>query len=318
MATEIIKTIKASGGDYTSRAAFEAAVPANLVTLDEQWSGVIDAFEDTTVVTVAGTTTDATRYVEFRVASGQGHVGKWDDAKARLAITAGDDSFTINVPYTRVIGDQVKNTTNNNSYWDVIVVLALNVRIVKCIVKESSGITATIRGGIKVGGISGDAYIIDCIVYDFITTSSIGISCANASGKTYIYNNTVHNCTVGISESEYQVGVLKNNVAQNCTDGYSGSFYTGITNNCSDIASDAPGANPRTGDVLFVDEAGDDFHLASGDTVALDYGADLSGDANYPFSDDIDGQTRSGTWDIGADEYVAVGGGEIVSCFLID
>ncbi len=30
----------------------------------------------------------------------------------------------------------------------------------------------------------------------------------------------------------------------------------------------------------------------------------MSSDANLSFSDDIDGETRSGTWDIGADEFI--------------
>ena len=55
----------------------------------------------------------------------------------------------------------------------------------------------------------------------------------------------------------------------------------------------------------FVDEANDDFHLAStDDTGAKDYGTDLSSDPNLSFNDDIDGDTRSGTWDIGADERI--------------
>ncbi|MCK5081627.1 MAG: hypothetical protein KAR31_01850, partial [Candidatus Omnitrophica bacterium] len=57
--------------------------------------------------------------------------------------------------------------------------------------------------------------------------------------------------------------------------------------------------------IIFVDEANDDFHLASNDTGAKDLGTDLTSDANLAFSDDIDGDTRPvapGTWDIGADE----------------
>lgn len=30
----------------------------------------------------------------------------------------------------------------------------------------------------------------------------------------------------------------------------------------------------------------------------------LSGDGTYPFNDDIDKETRSGSWDIGFDEYI--------------
>lgn len=42
------------------------------------------------------------------------------------------------------------------------------------------------------------------------------------------------------------------------------------------------------------------LHLTIGDTAARDRGRTLSG-----FSDDHDGQTRTGAWDIGADEFVA-------------
>ena len=53
--------------------------------------------------------------------------------------------------------------------------------------------------------------------------------------------------------------------------------------------------------MAFADTTAYDFHLHSSDTTAKDAGTDLSG----TFTDDIDGDTRSGTWDIGADESQA-------------
>ena len=52
----------------------------------------------------------------------------------------------------------------------------------------------------------------------------------------------------------------------------------------------------------FVDAPNGDYHLGDGDTAARDAGTDLSADAAYPFDTDIDGDARTGTWDIGADE----------------
>lgn len=55
----------------------------------------------------------------------------------------------------------------------------------------------------------------------------------------------------------------------------------------------------------FANRAGDDYHLASSDAACKDYGTNLSGDGGYPISVDIDNVTRSGSWDIGCDEYTA-------------
>ncbi|MEA2007005.1 MAG: hypothetical protein U9O20_02480, partial [Patescibacteria group bacterium] len=46
-----------------------------------------------------------------------------------------------------------------------------------------------------------------------------------------------------------------------------------------------------------------DFHLQSTDTELKDAGTDLTLEG---FSDDIDGDTRSGDWDIGADEMIHI------------
>jgi lysophospholipase L1-like esterase len=66
--------------------------------------------------------------------------------------------------------------------------------------------------------------------------------------------------------------------------------------NCVDDAY-GQGTDLVTGEVAFVDESGADFHLSTGDTVALGAGTDLSA---Y-FTDDIDGDTRT-EWSIGADD----------------
>lgn len=46
------------------------------------------------------------------------------------------------------------------------------------------------------------------------------------------------------------------------------------------------------GSITFVNEGGDDFHLAHNDTVAKNKGTDLSSDANLPIWNDIDGEER--------------------------
>ena len=55
---------------------------------------------------------------------------------------------------------------------------------------------------------------------------------------------------------------------------------------------------PQNLDYLFVDVSSTDLHIKVSGNYAGNNGLDLSGD----FTDDIDGQTRIATWDIGADE----------------
>jgi len=131
----------------------------------------------------------------------------------------------------------------------------------------------------------------------------------NTDGQGFVYSNTVSGCTKGI-ETSWQDTVAKNNIAFNNTDDYLGDYYPGetSTNNAYSEGSD-PGSNGlnitgNSSSDLFVDFGIDDFHLKSG-SVLIDAGADLSSDGYLNFSDDIDGDNRSGTWDIGADEYVA-------------
>ncbi|MHC4825844.1 MAG: hypothetical protein ACYTEY_04730, partial [Planctomycetota bacterium] len=56
---------------------------------------------------------------------------------------------------------------------------------------------------------------------------------------------------------------------------------------------------------LFASLSGEDFHLDPSGHNAGDTGLDLSAS----FTDDIDGETRSGLWEIGADDGGSFAGG---------
>jgi len=124
------------------------------------------------------------------------------------------------------------------------------------------------------------------------------------TGSVRLYNCTAHGCAAGFSGGLGMVA--KNCGAADCAEGFTGVFDAGSTNNASSLASDAPGTDPQNGVTPTFVSAMTDLHLASGDTAWKDRGTDLSADALYPFSTDGDGATRTGTWDIGADEITAV------------
>lgn len=75
MTTTLQKTIKASGGTYTTMAGLAAANP-NLVSLDQIWECTCDNLEDTSAVTFNGWTMDATRYLKVKAANPHATVGK--------------------------------------------------------------------------------------------------------------------------------------------------------------------------------------------------------------------------------------------------
>jgi len=306
MPTTITKTIKPSGGDYTSLSAWEAGMQKNLVTADEISVAECYSMQDTASVSVDGWTTDSTRYIYIYTPGSERHDGKYNTSKYRLE-TSGNNVLEIPEDYVRVKGLQIVLTGADSSNTRRAVYSQTGTtsdrRIEECVIKDLGSGTAT-RTGIE--ALYGTIYLYNNIVYDF---KDYGINSYWWSSATwYVYNNTVYGCGLGINRSGGDTVYLKNNLCNSNTTDYSGTFTNATTNLSEDATS--PNTALRNKAVTFVDEAGDDFHLASSDTNAKDAGTDLSADSDSPYdiSMDIDGVTRSGTWDIGADEYVAAGG----------
>ncbi|MEJ2267522.1 MAG: hypothetical protein P8X70_00400 [Nanoarchaeota archaeon] len=100
---------------------------------------------------------------------------------------------------------------------------------------------------------------------------------------------------------------------QNIRSYVNADFYNGDGTDALDYCASSDGTATYTGGIgnrinqvfKFVDESITDLHLDPLDTSALDLGVDLSANVDISFSNDIDGETRSGTWDIGADEVLA-------------
>lgn len=138
------------------------------------------------------------------------------------------------------------------------------------------------------------------------TWNSIAIKCTQG----YVGAGTGHefwNCTaadcVTSGFTEDVACVLKNCLSKGASVGFIGTF-AGSSNNAEDDGNGAPGSNPRSGVTFtFVNAAGEDYHLAENDAGARGFG--ISDPGSGAFSDDIDGQTRTGAWDIGFDQYVA-------------
>lgn len=291
----------------------------NLVSNDENfYVACYNDAVDTSPTTWMSWTSDAshrikiyTPYLPSEVGVSQRHQGKWTTSGYRIEVT-GSRPLTLRDAYFQVEGLQLFSNNPGAAgrvglYFDTSVV-ACDFKATQCIIKGSgNGLMGDYYGIEFNANISGNGYIWNNIIYAFNVTNSTsggGILVNDSGYNVYIYNNTIYDCKVGVEQMNGIV-IAKNNITQLCTDGYSGSFDASSTSNVSDIAGDAPGLNPLTGRAYFVEENDPgnlDFHLNPFDTLAKDNGDDLSSDPNWPFSDDMDRQTRTGSWDVGADE----------------
>ena len=313
MATLVTTTVRTSGGDYTSLSAWEAAQQGNLVSLDEIHQADCAGFTDTTAVTINGSTTDSTRYMQV---TGDNDTGAWQTSGYYILGSTGTPVISIQDGFTLVEDVQVQMTSNTGSQFGIAGGTgADSSKIERCIIYKSG------TGGSSNGGISanftGDFFVSNSVVWwgGSAGTGSAGITAAKTSSGLNMY---VHNCTVDSNgRLSYNYGIsfassmtLKNSIGDNGGTGFStGTFNSNSNYNSTDAGTASGGANDRVSQTFtFTDAANGDYRITSGDGGAKDFGTDLSGDANYPISVDITNTTRTGTWDIGAYEVISAAG----------
>jgi hypothetical protein len=302
VATEVISTIRSSGGDYTTLSAWEAGEQGNLVTADEirtaecydDWpSGLADN------VSIVGSTVDSTRYMRITVAAGHRHNGTPQTGFFLKKSTGFSGLIYNDQSYTRMSWLDAENThTTTNLVYRIGNVTAPKME--NCLGKSAGS------GGVVFADIANTAKLICCLAYG----SATGFAVTSGVTTTTLLNCVAAGCTTGFLRS---IGTTKNCVAYNNTTNWgAGTPEAASTNNATSSGSDdAPGGSSvisvASGD--FVNAAANDFHLSSG-SVLIGAGANLTSD----FTIDIDGDTwpSSGAWDIGFDRYVSAGGGAVV------
>lgn len=290
----------------------------DLVTSNEVWNIACYAdAPDNRVAVFSGWTTGPANYLRiytpvetWEVGISQRHDGKWSTSAYRMTPSPTAEWFgqlRIAADHVEVEGLQfylytewagafgVRHDADDGQFW-----------LSDCIIRGSTDRELGWYGGLLINSQNSIVRIWNNIVYDFDYPNSggYGIRISDTTVEGYIYNNTVYEANECYAGNLLN-SVLMNNIGQACGNGYaSWNGDNGATDyNISNRAGDWPGANSiNDATVLFANESGDDFHLDPADTTAVDLGTDLSGDAVNPFLDDIDGDLRSGAWDIGADE----------------
>lgn len=302
MATTVTKTIKSSGGDYTSLSSFEAALPSSLVSNDEVWVAECYNFQDTTGVLWSGATTDATRYVRVYAPNIPGkrerHICKRGTGYRLIVSATTAYAMDVRIDHIRFEGLEIKCSVSGGSAIEGLNTLSgsSDVRVEKCLIYDSN--TDGLRlgcGNWKIGNnivVGNGRYNITC---DYKGSGTDGVQrwhnnifagsvdCGrifNSTGQSiYGYNNFYHG-----TSSDF-VGTF---TAQSNQASPGGGFAYTVAYSTSSGA-------------YFVNVTAGSEYLQIKDSSGLtDVGADLSADANYPITDDIWGNTRSGTFDIGA------------------
>ena len=288
-------TVKSSGGDYTSLSAWESDNQRDMVAAADGNTVTCFNLDDTVSVTIAGWTGNATYHITIQ-ADGD-HGGAWNTGVYRRGAFLHLD-FNGGGEYTEVYGLQgYTNSATGSCFLDQSN-QAGDVLFSKCIAKSTHG-TPT-AGTMFYHHRNGTTIFENCLAYDGYRGFQV-----DTLGTGYILNCGAHNLSdegIRSAGTVDSTAVVKNSWAQGCGTDFSANWDT-ATHNASEDGTE-PGTDGQTGAIAFVDEGADDFHLASGDTIAKENGADLSAYGPHSFPDDINGNTRTDPWDIGPDERV--------------
>ena len=339
--TRYVRTDNANNGDgTTSGAAASPGAAGAYTTLQNAVTDIVADYPDFVAsnvqidvdcagiaadvkATIDGATTDATRFWRIFTTQANRHDGKWNTSKYRIENSSGslENALTISDQYVTINGIQASRVgpTGTGSYGSAIGTAAgsLDIKLYNSIIR---GAACNAGGGGFCWGLDLNPNVANArlTVVNNVAYGAGGVQLGMYSGNgnngeiNIVFNNTGYGGQFGIrlhAGGGTDTLYMRNNVVQsNSTAGYNlaaGSFTTLTTEKNITADATSPDVSFRSLTCSFVSTTGgsEDFHLQAGDTNCKDAGANLSADPQYSFTTDIDADTRSAPWDIGADEY---------------
>lgn len=270
--------------------------------------------------------------IRLSVASGERHDGT--SGNGTRIVRTGDKAITVTTDTETVI-EWWEIDMNGNGDEAVQVNRAADITVANCIIHDgasSAGGTAPV--GVKVGGTGGDPgtaqAVINCFIYDMHATGGTQVAARGILNTGGNYTCDVLNCSILHIKSDSTSGAsngiarisgtmnAKNVVIADCASGstsgnedcFSGTIGTSATNASDDSTAPSPIASePIVASTEFVSTTAgsEDLHLKSG-AECIDVGTDLATTpSGVQFDiDNRDRDTQGDTWDVGADEFVAV------------
>jgi hypothetical protein len=303
------KTIKSAGGDYTTVALWEADTDNDLAGTGENIGEIYDV-NTTAAITIAGATnTDATNFRHLTTAAANRHAGVWDTGKSNFQVSATNVFIFVSEAFARISYLQAKNT-HATLGGGVYRLDANSTQILQCIGWQTASATGDTAAGVYLNSGGTGQIVRNCVFY----ANRNGIFANHGSASSIsIENTTCVGNTFGVRSSLNAALTIKNvYCGGNSSDDYNEaattgwSSWTGTTCMCEDAITETgltSGIAFDTSNFTNVTAGSIDVHLVTGSAL-IGAGTDLSGS----FSVDVDGDTRS-SWDVGADEFVAAGGG---------
>lgn len=324
-----VNTASTPGGDGTTNntvgatrayaSTAEALAPFRLTTLTDQvriyCSGTA---ADTSSLdhTPMEFMTTPTNFIEI---IGDNTIGKWNTSAYRIQVTNSAGLYNQYAAHVRMYNIQIMvKVTDGNSHNIYRLSTANNdtsngaaYHIFKnCIARQDPTSTSGSTVGYidsDPGGAGGVVYRINCLAYGCGNMGYNTDATAWAAANVYNYNCTAYGNLYNWVDLQKCVNCLCASPTSGDGGGFISAGSTGHSNNASS-ESTAVGANARNNQTFsFVDAANGDFHLLASDTGAKGFG--LSDPGGGLYNDDVDGGVRTGSWDIGFDQYGVAGGG---------
>jgi len=299
-----------SGLCFTSLAAWEKARQGDITASGRNTIEVAECYPmvDTIPVVINGWKTDANHYIKIYTPETARHNGIAGTGY-RLDITNGDYVIYIRESHVKIFGLELTGSETEYGFYTAEYENIDDIELAYNLIHGLGG-TNSNSAGIYIT--SGSHYISNLKFYNNIIYNIGGpgfwSKSNNTSNSGNVFNNTIFKCNK--SNSSYRAGIrdqsgqftFKNNASfdNGYKDYYSSeATQNGGSNNASSDSTGNTGLQNLSSADQFVNttEGSEDLHLKSGSDL-IDAGTDLS---SY-FTDDIDGQSRTGAWDIGADE----------------
>jgi len=302
-----LHTIKSSGGDYTSLAAWEAATQGDLTGLGPAIAECYD-LDDTTDVAIAGWTTTPTDYIEIRAADSarcNGSTRAQTGNTYRLSGTDAGGQLRIAEEYVRIKGIEVRanNATPAIGFPAGTISAPSDLRVEDCVLISSdvtasssyvvlateAGATISFRNCLVVGKRRGiDTRNSDAVTIDHCTFYGLGADLGLVCDSEATVTNTA---AFGYTSQCFWTGGAAPTGSNNA--GSDTSVSTDYTSSLASLVAANEFTNPSLSDTDM------DFSLLSG--------SNLRDAGTGSFATDIAGASRDVSPDIGAFEFVAGG-----------